>query len=128
MAHIGKTGVDEQSSMIFGYGGGAMATLTCAIRTETLFEAAIYGTEGYIKIPHKFLQPDRIIVKAGQKKEKEMTFKRLGNGYSFEAAEVMRCLRKGKTECEIMPLDTSIAIMKTMDRVRQQWKLKYPME
>jgi predicted dehydrogenase len=128
MAHIGKTGVDEQSSMIFGYEGGAMAVLTCAVRTETLFEAAIYGTEGYIKVPHRFLQPDRIIVKAGQKKEKEIKFKRLGNGYNYEAAEVMRCLRRGEVECLIMPLDTTVAIMKTMDRVRQQWGLVYPME
>ncbi|MCJ7777751.1 MAG: Gfo/Idh/MocA family oxidoreductase [Sedimentisphaerales bacterium] len=128
MAHIGKTGVDEQGSMIFGYEGGAMAVLTCAVQTETLFEAAIYGTDGYIKIPHMFFQPDRIIVKAGQEQEKEIKFKRLGNGYSYEAAEVMRCLRDGEVECPIMPLDVSIAIMKTMDQVRQQWGLVYPME
>jgi predicted dehydrogenase len=128
MAHIGQTGVDEQGSMIFGYEGGAMAVLTCAVQTETLFEAAIYGTDGYIKIPHMFFQPDRIIVKAGQDEEKEIKFNRLGNGYSYEAAEVMRCLRDGEVECPIMPLDMSIAIMKTMDHVRQQWELVYPME
>jgi hypothetical protein len=27
-----------------------------------------------------------------------------------------------------MPLDTSAAIMKTMDQIRQQWNLVYPME
>jgi predicted dehydrogenase len=128
MAHIGQTSVDEQGSMIFGYDGGAMAVLTCAVRTQTAFEAAIYGTEGYIKIPHMFFQPDRIIVKAKQGQEKEINFERLGNGYSFEAAEVMNCLREGKTECPTMPLQTSIAIMKTMDKVRQQWGLVYPME
>ncbi len=128
MADIGKSGVDEQSSMIFGYDSGAMAVLSCAVRTETPYEAAIYGTDGYIKIPHMFFQPDRIIVKAGQDKEKEITFSRLGNGYSYEAAEVMRCLHEGRVECPIMPLDTSMAIMKTMDRVREQWNLVYPME
>jgi len=128
MADIGKTGVDEQSSMIFGYEGGAMAVLTCAVRTETLFEAAIYGTDGYIKVPHKFLQPDKIIVKAGQEQEKEIKFGRIGNGYNYEAAEVMRCLRDGEVECPIMPLDTTVAIMKTMDLIRQQWGLVYPME
>ena len=128
MAHIGQTGVDEQSSMIFGYEGGAMAVLTCAVRTETPLEAAIYGTNGYIKIPHKFFQPDKIIVKAGQEREKEIKFERLGNGYNYEAAEVMQCLREGKMESLIMPLDTSMAIMRTMDSIRQQWNLVYPME
>jgi len=128
LAHIGQSGVDEQSSTIFGYDGGAMAVLMCAVRTETLYEAAIYGTGGYIKIPHMFFQPDRIIVKAGKDEEKEIKFSRLGNGYSYEAAEVMQCLRDGKVECPTMPLNTSITIMKTMDKIRQQWKLVYPME
>jgi len=40
----------------------------------------------------------------------------------------MRCLDAGETESPIMPLDESIAIMDTMDRVRAKWGLKYPME
>jgi predicted dehydrogenase len=128
MAHIGKTGVDEQSSMIFGYESEAMASLNCSFRVEAPYEAAIFGTGGYIKIPHMFFQPDRIIVKIGQEAEKEIKFDRLGNGYSYEAAEVMRCLRKGKLECPTMPLDTSMVIMKTMDEIRRQWGLVYPME
>ena len=128
MAHIGQTGGDEQGSMIFGYENGAMASLNCSFRVEAPCEAAIYGTGGYIKIPHKFFQPDKIIMKTGQEQEKEIKFERLGNGYSFEAAEVMRCLRNGEVECPIMPLDTTVAIMKTMDLIRQQWGLVYPME
>ena len=128
MAHIGQTGVDEQSSMILGYENGAMAVLTCAIRTSTLNEAVIYGTDGFIRIPHMFWHPDRIIVKTGRDEEKEITFNRLGNGYSYEAVEVMQCLRNGEIESSTMPLDASAAIMKTMDQIRQQWNLVYPME
>ncbi|MGC9357150.1 MAG: Gfo/Idh/MocA family protein, partial [Anaerolineae bacterium] len=39
-----------------------------------------------------------------------------------------RCLRAGKTESDIMPLDESLAIMRTMDEIRAQWDLTYPME
>ena len=125
---IGKTGVDEQSSIIFRYDNGAMASLNCSFRVETPCEATIFGTGGYIKIPHKFFNPDRILVKTEQQPEKEMKFDRLGNGYSFEAAEVMQCLREGKLECPTMPLDTTVTIMKMMDNIRQQWGLVYPME
>ncbi|MFA5292462.1 MAG: Gfo/Idh/MocA family oxidoreductase [Phycisphaerae bacterium] len=128
MADIGKTGVDDQSSMILGYDGGVMASLNCSFRVNMPCEAVIFGTDGYIKIPHMFFQPDKIIVKAGQEQEKEIKFDRLGNGYTYEAMEVMRCLREGETESPIMPLDTSMAIMRTMDRIRQQWNLVYPME
>jgi predicted dehydrogenase len=128
MAHLGETGVDEQSSVTLGYENGALAVLTSAIRTETSQEAAVYGTAGYIKVPHMFWQPDRIFVKTSQEEEKEFEFDRVGNGYNYEAAEVMRCLRKGRLESDILPLNTSVAIMRTMDNIRNQWGLVYPME
>lgn len=128
MADIGQSGVDEQSAMIFGYDGGAVASLNCSFRVDAPCEAVIFGTGGYIKIPHMFFHPDKFILKTEQNAEKEFAFERLGNGYTYEAIEVMKCLREGKTECPIMPLKTSAAIMKTMDRIRKQWKLKYPME
>ena len=128
MAHLGQTGVDEQSSVTLGYDNGALAVLTSAIRTETSQEAAIYGTDGYIKIPHTFWKPERIIVKTSQDEEREFKFDRVGNGYNYEAAEVMRCLRNGCLESRILPLNTSVAIMRTMDSIRKQWGLVYPME
>ena len=51
-----------------------------------------------------------------------------GNGYHYEAAEVMRCLRAGKWESDIMPLEESLRIMKTLDEIRNLWGLKYPVE
>lgn len=51
-----------------------------------------------------------------------------GNGYNYEAAEVMRCLRSGEKESKIMPLDETLSIMETMDAIRRQWNLQYPQE
>jgi predicted dehydrogenase len=47
--------------------------------------------------------------------------RRLGNGYAHEALEVMRCVDENARESPIMPLDESVAIMETMDRIRSQW-------
>lgn len=127
VAHIGKTGVDEQAAMIFGYEDGAMAVLTCAVRTQTKHEAMIAGTEGWIRLPHPFWQPDSMFVGTNEK-EKELRFERLGNGYSFEAQEVHHCLRKKRIESSIMPHEKTLAVMRTLDRIRSQWGLKYPME
>ncbi len=52
----------------------------------------------------------------------------VGNGYQYEAAEVMSCLRRGQTESDLMRLDESLQIMATMDTIRQQWQLRYPQE
>jgi dihydrodiol dehydrogenase / D-xylose 1-dehydrogenase (NADP) len=126
MANMGETGVDEQGAMILRYDGGGMALLTCAIRTSTPHEAVIFGTEGHIRIPHCFWQPDRIILSKGG--DQEMCFERLGNGYSFEAVEAGRCLRQGVLESPIMRWEKTLAVMRTLDQVRAQWGLRYPGE
>jgi hypothetical protein len=51
-----------------------------------------------------------------------------GNGYQYEAAEVMACLRAGKLESDLMPLDETLSLMETMDALRAQWGLRYPGE
>jgi len=51
-----------------------------------------------------------------------------GNGFNYEATEVMRCLEAGETESNIMPLDETISILRTMDGIREAWGLRYPGE
>ena len=43
-------------------------------------------------------------------------------------AEVARCLRDGAKGSSILPLDETLDILETMDRVRAQWGLVYPGE
>ena len=49
-------------------------------------------------------------------------------GFQYEATEAMGCLHAGKKESRLMPLDESVAIAETMDRLRKQIGLRYPME
>jgi len=51
-----------------------------------------------------------------------------GNGYQFELMEVNRCLREGRIESAIMPLNDSLEVMRLMDALRSQWGLVYPQE
>jgi predicted dehydrogenase len=41
-----------------------------------------------------------------------------GNGYVHEIDEVVRCIRAGRTESGIMPLDHSYAVLETLDAIR----------
>ena len=45
LADMGATGVDEQTTMAFRYNSGAMAALTCAVRTNTPGAVTIHGTQ-----------------------------------------------------------------------------------
>ena len=127
LAHIGKAGVDEQAGMLLGYDAGQIALLYCAVRTNTPQEMRIMGTEGSIHIPNFWHAVSATINVAGKEPEEiQMPFK--GNGYEYEAMEVMRCLREGKLESDAVPLDESLSVIETMDKLRAQWGLKYPME
>jgi len=126
-AHIGETGVDEQAAMVFGYDGGQIALVSCAVRTNTPQEARIMGTDGSIYIPN-FWHGTEATLQTGGKAPEHVEFPFEGNGYEYEAMEVMRCIREGKLESDIMPLSESLSIIGTMDGLRAQWGLKYPMD
>jgi predicted dehydrogenase len=128
LARLGTTGVDEQAAMIFGYDGGQMALLATAIRTSTPSEALIAGTDGSIRVHAPYWGPSSFTITRPGQQDEHVAPACIGNGYNYEAAEIGRCLRAGRTESEVMPLDESLAIMRTMDQLRAEWGLRYPGE
>lgn len=128
MAHLGETGVDEQAAMLFGYEQGEIAVLSTAIRTSTPHVAVINGTLGRITIHAPWWQPTRMLLEVHGREKSEIEMPIKGNGYNYEAMEVGECLRAGKQESAVTPLDETLSVMQTLDEIRTQWGLKYPME
>lgn len=127
-AQLGKTGVDEEAAIILSHTQGQLAVLSTAIRVDTAQEAIIMGTTGRIRIHSPWWRPAALTIARDGRPDEAMEFPFAGNGYQFEAAEVMRCLRAGKLESDVMPLDETFAIMRTLDVIRAQWGLRYPMD
>jgi len=127
-AHLGQTGVDEQSAFILSGEAGQLSVLSCAVSTSTPQDAVIMGDKGQIRIHPPWWRTTGLTlsVPGGDDETFEVPYD--GNGYNCQAAEVMTCLREGKTESDVMPLDETLSIMKTADAIRAQWGLKYPME
>ena len=121
---IGSTGVDEETSLLFGYKEGQSAQLFSAIRLSTPQEAKIIGEEGRIELPDYWHGNTLKLFDKNGMKVFELPFE--ASGYQFEALEVMRCLDKGLKESPVMPLDESLAGMKTSDLIRKENKLRYP--
>lgn len=127
-ATLGSTGVDEQNAMVFAYASGALALLSSAVRTNTQQEAFILGTEGSVKLHAPFWKAAKATLTIDGKDEETCEIPHKGNGYEYEAEEVMQCMREGRQESSVIPLDETIAMMETMDAIRAQWGLKYPFE
>ena len=124
---LGSTGVDELSATIFKYSDTEMATIATAIRLTTPHEARIMGSKGYIALSDWWRPSEMTVVVSGQEPE-TLTFQNEGNGFNYEAAAVGQCIRSGLNECDVMPLNETLAIMDTMDRIRDVWGLRYPFE
>jgi len=127
-AYLGETGVDEQSAVILSYAKGQLATLTSAIRTATPQEALVIGTDGWLKIHTPWWKATAMTLAVAGQAPQLIEAPFAGNGYNYQADEVGRCLRAGRLESAVMPLDETLAILATLDEIRRQWGLRYPVE
>jgi predicted dehydrogenase len=118
----GQTGVDEHNLTIISYGGSQIAYAASAIRTNMTNDAWIYGTQGRILIPNFIWARSAVLFTDNGNKTEYAPQDFVSNGYNYEAEEVMKCVREGKKESEIMTLDESMVLMETMDRIRDQWQ------
>ncbi|MDR0707939.1 MAG: Gfo/Idh/MocA family oxidoreductase [Treponema sp.] len=124
---MGETGVDEEAAALIYWGPHKTAMISAALSLATVSDAWIYGTGGYIHLPSfVFCRNANLVMNNKQYSRWEGDF--WGNGYNYEAEAVMDCLREGKTECDVMPLDESLVIAQIMDEIRRQWGFVYPGE
>ncbi len=114
------TGVDAQTSMVFGYESGAQAVLTCTLRAKSPTRASIVGADARIEIDGDFYAPAavRLVPRDGAPTRVESTHE--GRGLRHQADEVARRLAGGELESPVMPLDETISIMETLDTVQAQ--------
>jgi predicted dehydrogenase len=114
------TGVDAQTSMLFGYEGGAQAVLTCTLRAKSPTRASIVGTDAMIEIDGDCYAPTAVTLVPRQGEPTRVLSTHEGRGLRHQADEVARRLAAGALESPLMPLDETISIMDTMDRVLAQ--------
>ncbi|HOM02348.1 MAG TPA: Gfo/Idh/MocA family oxidoreductase [Acetivibrio sp.] len=125
--YIDTSKVDIHAAYMFEYGYGKVAMMSSSYSVDMPHEAVICGTEGYIKVPD-FFHPTQFSIHLHGKEEKVVRIPFESNGLNYQAREVNKCLREGKLESDIMTLDESLEIMKTLDALRAEWGLSYPME
>lgn len=130
-AHLGSTGVDENTAIVLGYDSGAMASLSCSLVGDSPRRASVTGTAGRIELPRGFFHTSEytLVPEPGQgAAPAEVTTVSLpspGLGYHHEATEVHRCLREGLLASPLVPHEQTMAVMATLDAVRERIGLRY---
>ncbi|GAA3937758.1 Gfo/Idh/MocA family oxidoreductase [Actinomadura viridis] len=111
------TGVDANTGILLGYRAGAVALLHCGLMGESPHTATIVGTKGRIELAAPFYRPEAMtLVRQGGERE-TFSVDLAGNGYTYQAEEVARCLRLGLTESPLLPLDESVAVLRVIDEI-----------
>jgi len=123
-----NTGVDARTSMVLGYKSGAHALITTSLDSRTANAASITGSKGRIDVPQMWRRTSPIELSLLDGFTERIELPHEGHGLRHQAAELGRCLRAGETESPVIPLDETLAIMQTLDLVRERIGLRYPGE
>jgi len=124
-ARFAETGVDQSCNMIFEHGDGVVSSLNCTLMADSPVEANLLFERGRIRMEPWFLTPGPITVFSPDREPELIDFPEPGHGYQYEASEVMRCMEQGLTESPLLPLDFSLNLMETLDRVREICGIRY---
>jgi predicted dehydrogenase len=123
---LGPTGVDTQAAAVLTYrrtGGRPQATalIVCSLETDLPTRLEVFCSRGSL-IVNEFIRPEEMLVYRGSAREVEpeiLITQLPGGGYTFQAQEVMRCLRTGALESPLVPWASTLASMRTLGRWRQ---------
>jgi predicted dehydrogenase len=126
MAGVGVTDVDYNCSMTFEYNNELQSVLFSSMVANTGVTAQVHGTKGTLNFNNWWFTPSGLSItnENGQTSPVPLHFE--GNGYNYEACEVVRCLLNGKTESDLWSWDDSINLIGLLDTIRQQCGVVYP--
>jgi predicted dehydrogenase len=127
MAHLGKTGVDELTTVLLKYENDVISQFHSSFLSNHVNDFLIYGSKGHIRIHPNFWESTQAsLVTNGQ----ELTVSRplRASGFEYQIEEAMRCIRAGLLESPGISHADILANMELMDSIRAEIGLKYPFE
>jgi len=114
------TGTDWTSSILLKHKKKEISMLTSSFEMILDNEARVYGDGGYLKLHSMFQMPTRLSLHTNDGRDTDVPVNLIGNGYNYEAAEVMDCLDKGWIESPGLPHEFSIELMQVLDEISRK--------
>ena len=129
VATFKETGADAQVATLFRYSGDQVASTLSASDTAGPNAAMVLGTDARIEIDGVWYSPTTFrVVKPDGEVLESFTAEVTGRGMQFQAAEAERLIAAGRISGDILSTDETLAIMRTLDTIRDQIGLRYPGE
>lgn len=120
---LAPTGVEAHAAALLTFAAtesrpAATASIICSLETDLPRRLEVLGTEGSLSLDNLILPSELTVVRGTGPDAPEETFVTQwpGGGYTFEIAEVNRCLRAGESESPLIPWQDTLAAARTLDR------------
>ena len=128
-ARLGDTGADTEVATIMAHESGALSTTISASRAAGPNTAAIIGTDARLEIARVWYTATsfRVVSHDGTILE-DYVSEIDGRGMQFQALAAERYVADGSNDSDILPIDETVAIMSTLDEVRELVGVRYPGE
>jgi predicted dehydrogenase len=118
-----ETGVDSHAAALLSYPAtdarpAATATVLCTLEANVPTRLEVFCARGSVVIDN-FILPKEIKIIRGTDRDSKpeiLITQWPGQGYTFEAQEVMRCLRGGLLESPLVPWSDTLACSRTLTR------------
>ena len=123
-----KTGVDAQETVMLKYADGKMATIYATMLAQSDRRGIINGTNGYIEVEN-INNPESVkVYNLERRVVQEIVAPMQITGYEYEVISAIDAIMEGRVECPEMPHSETLKMMEWMDKLRNDWEIKYPFE
>lgn len=128
-ARLGDAGSDTEVATVMAHASGALSTTLSASRAAGPNTASVIGTDARIEIDRVWYSATsfRIVGPDGAVRD-EYRSDIEGRGMQYQALAAERYLAEGRTDSDILPIDETVAIMATLDEIRELVGVRYPGE
>ena len=120
--------IDLDCQATLQYMDNKTASIGSSIHYQMPITAEITGTKGQIQIPCPWYKNHYYYLQTEMNKWDKVECSALKNGFEYEIAEVVDCLKSGLTESPQWPMSSTLSLSKTMDEIKQQLGISYPVQ
>ena len=117
----------HSNEIIFKYASGAVAFLSSSFDKSSPCLASVYFENATVEMGTRFHETDQLTIKS-KTNEEHLNFNYPTHGYQFEIEHVQECLSNDLTESPEMPLEDSLQLIETLDKIRKKMGLEYPQD
>lgn len=127
-AVMSPKGIDWTNSITLIFEDDTMAVLHSNMLAGLNRLGAIYGDKGYLEVQNINNAEEIRVYDLDHQLIETIPVPEQINGYEYEVISCIKAIKEGKIECEEMPHEETLWIMRLMDRIRKDWNMVYPFE